>query len=167
MLPGCWQDSHEIWFIRQMRGWSHPPPEEPLMWSWLCLRFLAKAMIKRAYHCSFGLSKTLKEVSSDELAFTGNLFIHLCISKMGSKNSIEKFWLIVRKHVSLQPILRKSIKIAVMQRQKFNTLGGLNIQSIWCLECDSYMHTSSIAAPRYSDRKTFHIARGGSGLLLT
>ena len=45
-----------------------------------------------------------------------------------------------------------------MQRQKFNTLGGLNIQSTWCLECDSYMHTSSIAAPRYSDRKTFHIA---------
>ena len=39
-----------------------------------------------------------------------------------------------------------------MQRQKFNTLGGLNIQSTWCLECDSYMHTSSIAAPRYSDR---------------
>ena len=32
-----------------------------------------------------------------------------------------------------------------MQRQKFNTLGGLNIQSTWCLECDSYMHTSSIA----------------------
>ena len=54
-----------------------------------------------------------------------------------------------------------------MQRQKFNTLGGLNIQSTWSLECDSYMHTSSIAAPRYSDRKTFHIARGGSGLLLT
>ena len=41
-----------------------------------------------------------------------------------------------------------------MQRQKFNILGGLNIQSTWCLECDSYMHTSSIAAPRYSDRKT-------------
>ena len=38
-----------------------------------------------------------------------------------------------------------------MQRQKFNTLGGLNIQSTWCLECDSYMHTSSIAAPRYSE----------------
>ena len=76
-----------------------------------------------------------------------------------------------------------------MQRQKFNILGGLNIQSTWCLECDSYMHTSSIAAPRYSDRKTlnnlltlakaqtslfwsrlfatFHIARGGSGSLLT
>lgn len=36
-----------------------------------------------------------------------------------------------------------------MQRQKFNTLGGLNIQSTWCLECDSYMHTSSIAAPRF------------------
>lgn len=54
-----------------------------------------------------------------------------------------------------------------MQRQKFNTLGGLNIQSTWCLESDSYMHTSSIAAPRYSDRKTFHIARGGIGLLLT
>ena len=61
----------------------------------------------------------------------------------------------------------KSIKIASMQRQKFNTLGGLNIQSTWCLECYSYMHTSSIAAPRYSDRKTFHIARGGGGLLLT
>ena len=54
-----------------------------------------------------------------------------------------------------------------MQRQKFNTLGGLNTQSTWCLECDPYMHTSSIAAPRYSDRKTFHIARGGIGLLLT
>lgn len=54
-----------------------------------------------------------------------------------------------------------------MQRQKFNILGGLNIQSTWCLECDSYMHTSSIVAPRYSHRKTFHIARGGSGLLLT
>lgn len=113
----------------------------------------------------------------------------LCISKMASKNTLKKFWLIVRKHVHLQPILRKSIKIAVMQRQKFNIIGGLNIQSTWCLECDSYMHTSSIAAPRYSDRKTlnnlltlakaqtslfwsrlfatFHIARGGSGLLLT
>jgi len=76
-----------------------------------------------------------------------------------------------------------------MQRQKFNILGGLNIQSTWCLECDSYMHTSGIAAPRYSDSMTvndllslvkaptslfwsrlfatFHIARGGSGLLLT
>ena len=76
-----------------------------------------------------------------------------------------------------------------MQRQIFNTLGGLNIQSTWCLECDSYMHTSSIAAPRYSDRKTlnnlltlakaqarlfwsrlfatFHIAPRGSGLLPT
>lgn len=54
-----------------------------------------------------------------------------------------------------------------MQRLKFNTLGGLNIQSTWRLECDSYVHTSSIAAPYYSDRKTFHIARGGSGLLLT
>ena len=43
-----------------------------------------------------------------------------------------------------------------MQRQKFNTLGGLNIQSTWCLECDSNMHTSSIAAPRYSDRKTLN-----------
>ena len=45
--------------------YSVSPPEEPLMWSWLCLRFLAKAMIKRAYHCSFGLSKTLDRVSSD------------------------------------------------------------------------------------------------------
>ena len=76
-----------------------------------------------------------------------------------------------------------------MQRQKFNTLGGLNIQSTWCLECDSYMHTSGIVAPRYSHRTTlnnlltlakaqtslfwshliatFHNARGGSGLLLT
>ena len=74
-----------------------------------------------------------------------------------------------------------------MQRQNFNILGGLNIQSTWCLECGSYMHTSSIAAQRYSDRKTIHnlltlakaqtslfwshliatfqIARGGSGLL--
>ena len=33
----------------------------------------------------------------------------LCISKMASKNTLEKFWLIVRKHVHLQPILRKSI----------------------------------------------------------
>ena len=76
-----------------------------------------------------------------------------------------------------------------MQRQKFNILGGLTIQSTRCLECGSYMHTSSIAAPRYSDRKTlnnlltltkaltslfwsrlfatFHIAREGSRLLLT
>ena len=98
----------------------------------------------------------------------GQSFLYtLCISKMGSKNSLEKFWPIVRKHVPLQPILRKSIKIAVMQRLKFNILGGLNIQSTWCLECDSYMHTSSIVAPRYSHRKTFHIARGGSVLLLT
>ena len=102
------------------------------------------------------------------VGFYGQSFLYtLCISKMGSKNSLEKFWLIVRKHVPLQPILQKSIKIAVMQRLKFNILGGLNIQSTWCLECDSYMHTSSIAAPRYSDRKTFHIARGGGGLLLT
>ena len=61
----------------------------------------------------------------------------------------------------------KSIKIAAMQRQKFNTLGVLNIQSTCCLECNSYMLTSSIVAPFYSDRKTFHNARGGSGLLLT
>ena len=54
-----------------------------------------------------------------------------------------------------------------MQRQKFNILGGLNIQSTLCLERDSYMPTSSVVAPRYSQRKTFHIARGGSGLLLT
>ncbi len=54
-----------------------------------------------------------------------------------------------------------------MQRQKFNILGGLDIQSTWGLECDSYMHTSGIVAPRYSHRTTFHIARGGSGLLLT
>lgn len=27
-----------------------------------------------------------------------------------------------------------------MQRQKFNTLGGLNIQSTWCLEYYSYMY---------------------------
>ena len=58
------------------------------------------------------------------------------------------------------------LKTAAMQRQKFNILGGVNIQSTWCLECDSYMHTSSFVAPRYSHRKTFHIARGGSGLLL-
>ena len=98
----------------------------------------------------------------------GQSFLYtLCISKMGSKNSLEKFWLIVRKHVPLQPILRKSIKIAVMQRQKFNILGGLDIQSTWGLECDSYMHTSGIVAPRYSHRTTFHIARGRSELLLT
>ena len=76
-----------------------------------------------------------------------------------------------------------------MQRQKFNILGGLNIQSTWCLECDSYMHTSGIVAPRYLRITTlnnlltlakaqtslfwshliatFHNARGGSGLLLT
>ena len=96
-----------------------------------------------------------------------DFFIHKCISNNASQNNSLKFWSVIRKSVPLQPILRKSIKIAVMQRQKFNTLGGLNIQSTWCLECDSYMHTSSIAAPRYSDRKTFHIARGGIGLLLT
>ena len=61
----------------------------------------------------------------------------------------------------------KSIKIAAMQRQKFNTLGGLNIQSTCCLECNSYLLTSSIVAPFYSDSKTFHNARGGSELLLT
>ena len=76
-----------------------------------------------------------------------------------------------------------------MQRQKFNILGGLNIQSTWCLECDSCMRMSGIVAPRYFDGMTlnnlltlakaqtslfwshlfatFHIARGGSGLLLT
>ena len=54
-----------------------------------------------------------------------------------------------------------------MQRPKFNILGGLNIQSTLCLECDSYMHTSGIVAARYLHRTTFHIARGGSGLLLT
>lgn len=102
------------------------------------------------------------------VGFYGQSFLYtLCISKMGSKNSLEKFWLIVRKHVPLQPILRESIKIAVMQRQKFNILGGLDIQSTWGLECDSYIHTSGIVAPRYSHRTTFHIARGRSELLLT
>ena len=123
---------------------------------------------KNGINSKFACNLLIRTAKFDELAFPGNLFLYtLCISKMSSKNSLEKFWLIVRKHVPLQPILQKSIKIAVMQRLKFNILGGLNIQSTWCLECDSYMHTSSIAAPRYSDRKTFHIARGGSGLLLT
>ena len=54
-----------------------------------------------------------------------------------------------------------------MQRQKFNILGGLDIQSTWGLGCDAYMHTSGIVAPRYSHRTTFHIARGRSELLLT
>ena len=102
------------------------------------------------------------------VGFYGQSFLYtLCISKMSLKNSLKKIWLIVRKHVPLQPILRKSIKIAVMQRQKFNILGGLDIQSTWGLECDSYMHTSGIVAPRYSHRTTFHIARGRSELLLT
>ena len=52
-----------------------------------------------------------------------------------------------------------------MQRQIFNMLGGLNIQGTWCFECDSYMHTPSIAASRNSHRTIFHIARGGSGQL--
>ncbi len=51
-----------------------------------------------------------------------------------------------------------------MQRQIFNMLGGLNIQGTWCFECDSYMHTPGFAASRNQNR-TFHIARGGSGLL--
>ena len=34
-----------------------------------------------------------------------------------------------------------------MQRQKFNTLGGLNIQSTWCLECDSYMKSAMLSNP--------------------
>ena len=54
-----------------------------------------------------------------------------------------------------------------MQRLKFNILGGLNIQSTWCLECDSYMHTSGIVALRFSLKETFHIARGRSVLLPT
>jgi hypothetical protein len=52
-----------------------------------------------------------------------------------------------------------------MQRQKYDILGGLNIQGTWRFECDSYMHTPSIAASRNSHRTTFLIARGGSGLL--
>ena len=51
-----------------------------------------------------------------------------------------------------------------MQRPKFNILGGLNIQSTWCLEGRSYMHTSSIAAPRSSIDTTFQLARGGCDL---
>ena len=40
------------------------------------------------------------------VGFYGQSFLYtLCISKMGSKNSLEKFWLIVRKHVPLQPII--------------------------------------------------------------
>ena len=76
-----------------------------------------------------------------------------------------------------------------MQRQKYDILGGLNIQGTWRFECDSYMHTPSIAASRNLHRTTlnnlltlakaqtslfwshliatFHNARGGSGLLLT
>ena len=52
-----------------------------------------------------------------------------------------------------------------MQRQKYDILGGLNIQGTWRFECDSYMHTPSIAASRNSHWTTFLIARGGSGLL--
>ena len=80
-----------------------------------------------------------------------------------------------------------SLKSAAMQRQKYDILGGLNIQGTWRFECDSYMHTPSIAASRYLHRTilnnlltlakaqtslfwsrliaTFLIARGGSGLL--
>ena len=98
----------------------------------------------------------------------GDTFLYtLCISKIAQKNSSQKFWSVIWKSVHLQPNSRKSIKIAAMQRLKFNILGGLNIQSLLCLECCSCMHTSGIAALCYSHRKTFHIARGGSGLLLT
>ena len=84
-------------------------------------------------------------------------------------------------------IFDNSLKIAVMQRQKYSILGGLNIQGTWCFECDSYMHMPSIAASRNSHKTTlnnlltlakaqtslfwsrliatFHSARGGSGLL--
>ena len=51
-----------------------------------------------------------------------------------------------------------------MQRQKFNILGGLNIQSTWCFEGCSYMHTPSIAAPRSTINTTFQLARGGCDL---
>ena len=62
-------------------------------------------------------------------------------------------------------IFDNSLKIAVMQRQKYSILGGLNIQGTWRFECDSYMHTPSIAASSNLHRTAFHIARGGSGLL--
>lgn len=54
----------------------------------------------------------------------------------------------------------RSHKKAAMQEQE-NILNGQNIQSRWCLECDSYMHTSGIVLPRHSHRKTFHIAHRG------
>ena len=99
---------------------------------------------------------------------------------------LEGIW---RKCTFAADFTKNNQKTAAMQRQKLNISEGLNIQSTWCVECDSYMHTSSIAAPRYSDWKsivnalslaeaptsffwsrliaTFHIARGGSGLLPT
>ena len=52
-----------------------------------------------------------------------------------------------------------------MQRLKKNTFSKQNIQSTSRFECDCYMHTSRIDAPRYSQSKTFHIPREGSGLL--
>ena len=97
----------------------------------------------------------------------GKLFIH-SVYKQNTSLKLSKNVLANRlKTHTFAANSTKHIKIAVMQRQKFNIFDGLNIQSTWCLECDSYMHTSSIVAPCYSDRKTFHIARRGSGLLLT
>lgn len=94
-------------------------------------------------------------------------FIHSVYKQISHKKIVFFSWLVQRKYIPLQPILRKFIKIAAMQRLKFNILGGLNIQSTWCLECDSYMHTSGIVALRFSLKETFHIARGRSVLLPT
>lgn len=47
-----------------------------------------------------------KNSKSRRVGLYGQSFLYtLCISKMGSKNSLEKFWLIVWKHISLQPII--------------------------------------------------------------
>lgn len=48
-----------------------------------------------------------KNSKSRRVGLYGQSFLYtLCISKMGSKNSLEKFWLIVRKHVPLQQFYR-------------------------------------------------------------
>ena len=51
---------------------------------------------KNEINNKFACNLLIRTAKFDELAFPGNLFLYtLCISKMGSKNSLEKFWLIV------------------------------------------------------------------------
>lgn len=112
-----------------------------------------------------------------------------CISKIAKKKISKRFGKPHGKVYLCSSFHEKTINIAAMQKKIFNILGGRDIQSAWRLGCDAYMHTPSIVAPRYSESKTmnnlltldkaqtslfwshfiatFHIARGGSRLLLT